>query len=231
MKSSAWRSTTARDELQSGAFSPIASPDPNPGDTHSSNSQSPPHRRTGAQACGCANMDCQRRATVTIRRTQCFCLYTEVSPPPSRPPPTARSSVGHWIGAPGPTVAEMVFNTAITGYQEILTDPSYCQQIVTFTYPHIGNCGVNEEDVESDEIHAARLVINNLPTRAVIFRATATLAQSLVRGQPVAIANVDTRQLTRLLRSRGAQNGAIIGLAAGQQVTPARIDEAITLAR
>ncbi|MCW5233987.1 glutamine-hydrolyzing carbamoyl-phosphate synthase small subunit [Verminephrobacter eiseniae] len=139
--------------------------------------------------------------------------------------------VGHSIGATGTTVAEMVFNTAITGYQEILTDPSYCQQIVTFTYPHIGNCGVNEEDVESDEIHAAGLVIKNLPPLASNFRATATLAQYLVRGQTVAIANVDTRQLTRLLRSRGAQNGAIIGLAAGQQVTPARIDEAIALAR
>src|SRR6218665_111742 len=157
-------------------------------------------------------------------------------PPPA---PLARAAapvfVAHSIGATGPTVAEMVFNTAITGYQEILTDPSYCQQIVTFTYPHIGTGGVKEEDVESDQIHAAGLVIKNLPPLASNFRATATLAQYLVRGQTVAIANVDTRQLTRLLtrlwRGRGAQTGAIIGLAAGQQVTPARIDEAIALAR
>jgi len=139
--------------------------------------------------------------------------------------------VGRSIGAAGTTVGEVVFNTAITGYQEILTDPSYCQQIVTLTYPHIGNYGVNFEDVEADKIHAAGLIIKDLPLLASNFRSTETLSQYLVRGNTVAIADIDTRKLTRLLRDKGAQNGAILGLGAGESVTQARIDEALAAAK
>ena len=139
--------------------------------------------------------------------------------------------IGNSIGATGTTVGEVVFNTAITGYQEILTDPSYCQQIVTLTYPHIGNYGVNVEDIEADKVHAAGLIIKDLPLLASNFRSTETLSQYLVREKTVAIANIDTRKLTRLLRSKGAQNGTIIGLAAGQPVTQALIDEAIAKAK
>lgn len=139
--------------------------------------------------------------------------------------------IGNSIGATGTTVGEVVFNTAITGYQEILTDPSYCQQIVTLTYPHIGNYGVNVEDIEADKVHAAGLIIKDLPLLASNFRSTETLSQYLVREKTVAIANLDTRKLTRLLRSKGAQNGTIIGLAAGQPVTQALIDEAIAKAK
>lgn len=139
--------------------------------------------------------------------------------------------IGNSIGAQGTTVGEVVFNTAITGYQEILTDPSYCQQIVTLTYPHIGNYGVNREDVEADKVHAAGLIIKNLPLLASNFRCDETLSQYLVRNHTVAIANIDTRKLTRLLRDKGAQNGAIVGLAAGEQVTQAKIDEALTAAK
>ena len=139
--------------------------------------------------------------------------------------------IGNSIGATGATVGEVVFNTAITGYQEILTDPSYCQQIVTLTYPHIGNYGVNAEDIEADKVHAAGLIIKDLPLLASNFRSTETLSQYLVREKTVAIANIDTRKLTRLLREKGAQNGTIIGLAAGQAVTQALIDEAIAKAK
>ena len=139
--------------------------------------------------------------------------------------------IGNSIGATGTTVGEVVFNTAITGYQEILTDPSYCQQIVTLTYPHIGNYGANAEDVEADKIYAAGLVIKDLPLIASNFRSTETLSQYLVREKTVAIANIDTRRLTRLLRSKGAQNGAIVGLAQGQEVTQALIDEALAAAK
>ena len=139
--------------------------------------------------------------------------------------------IGNSIGATGTTVGEVVFNTAITGYQEILTDPSYCQQIVTLTYPHIGNYGVNAEDVEADKVHAAGLIIKDLPLLASNFRQSETLSQYLVRENTVAIANIDTRKLTRLLRSKGAQNGAIVGLAAGQAVTQALIDDAVAKAK
>ena len=139
--------------------------------------------------------------------------------------------IGNSIGATGTTVGEVVFNTAITGYQEILTDPSYCQQIVTLTYPHIGNYGVNAEDVEADKVHAAGLIIKDLPLLASNFRQSETLSQYLVRENTVAIANIDTRKLTRLLRTKGAQNGAIVGLAAGQAVTQALIDEAVAKAK
>ena len=139
--------------------------------------------------------------------------------------------IGNSIGATGTTIGEVVFNTAITGYQEILTDPSYCQQIVTLTYPHIGNYGVNAEDIEADKVHAAGLIIKDLPLLASNFRSTESLSQYLVRENTVAIANIDTRKLTRILRSGGAQNGAILGLAANETVTQARIDEAVAAAQ
>jgi carbamoyl-phosphate synthase small subunit len=139
--------------------------------------------------------------------------------------------LGNSIGATGSTTGEVVFNTAITGYQEILTDPSYCQQIVTLTYPHIGNYGVNTEDIEADKVHAAGLVIKDLPLLASNFRSTMTLSQYLVRENTVAIANIDTRKLTRLLRTHGAQNGCIVGLKAGEAVSQAHIDKAIAAAK
>ena len=124
--------------------------------------------------------------------------------------------VGHSIGSPGQTVGEVVFNTALTGYQEILTDPSYCQQIVTLTYPHIGNYGVNREDVESDKVHASGLIIKDLPLIASNFRSNEALSDYLIRQGTVAIAGIDTRSLTKRLRTHGAQNGAILALPAGQ---------------
>ncbi len=139
--------------------------------------------------------------------------------------------IGISIGAAGATTGEVVFNTAITGYQEILTDPSYCQQIVTLTYPHIGNYGVNEEDVEASKVHAAGLIIRDLPLVASNFRSHLTLSQYLVRENTVAIANIDTRKLTRMLRTKGAQNGCILGLVPGEEVTPALIDKAVAAAR
>ncbi|WP_219217818.1 glutamine-hydrolyzing carbamoyl-phosphate synthase small subunit [Variovorax boronicumulans] len=139
--------------------------------------------------------------------------------------------LGNSIGATGSTAGEVVFNTSMTGYQEILTDPSYCQQIVTLTYPHIGNYGVNEEDIEADKVHAAGLIIKDLPLLASNFRQTETLDAYLVRSKTVAIANIDTRKLTRHLRTHGAQNGCIVGLAAGETVTQARIDQAIAAAK
>jgi len=139
--------------------------------------------------------------------------------------------IGNSIGAVGTTVGEVVFNTAITGYQEILTDPSYCQQIVTLTYPHIGNYGVNAEDIEAVKVHAAGLIIKDLPLLASNFRKTETLSEYLVRENTVGIANIDTRKLTRLLRDKGAQNGAIVGLAQGESVTQERIDEALAAAK
>jgi carbamoyl-phosphate synthase small subunit len=138
---------------------------------------------------------------------------------------------GNSIGATGTTTGEVVFNTAITGYQEILTDPSYAQQIVTLTYPHIGNYGVNQEDVEATKVYAAGLIIRDLPLLASNFRTSQTLSQYLEREKTVAIANIDTRKLTRMLRTKGAQNGAILALADGEQVTPAHIDKAVALAR
>ncbi|MEN9544480.1 MAG: hypothetical protein RLZZ598_1313, partial [Pseudomonadota bacterium] len=135
------------------------------------------------------------------------------------------------IGAAGHTTGEVVFNTALTGYQEILTDPSYCRQIVTLTYPHIGNTGVNEQDVEAAKIHAAGLVIKDLPLRLSNFRSQASLSDYLVREGTVAIAGVDTRRLTRHLRSHGAQNGCIVGFAPGTVIGQGQIDEAIARAK
>lgn len=117
---------------------------------------------------------------------------------------------GYSIGAEGHTIGEVVFNTAITGYQEILTDPSYARQIVTLTYPHIGNVGVNAEDVEATKVHAAGLIIRDLPTLASNFRMERTLGDYLRDEGVVAIAGIDTRKLTRILRDKGAQGGCIL---------------------
>jgi carbamoyl-phosphate synthase small subunit len=114
------------------------------------------------------------------------------------------------IGAVGQTTGEVVFNTAMTGYQEILTDPSYSRQIVTLTYPHIGNTGINPEDVESTKIHAAGLIIKDLPLQVSNFRSRQTLSDYLKSEGIVAIAGIDTRKLTRILREKGAQSGAIV---------------------
>ena len=113
------------------------------------------------------------------------------------------------IGAPGHTVAEVVFNTAMTGYQEILTDPSYSGQIVTLTYPHIGNTGVNAEDVEANRVYAAGLVVRDCPARVSNFRSTQSLPDYLAAQGIVAISGIDTRKLTRILREKGAQGACI----------------------
>ena len=131
---------------------------------------------------------------------------------------------GYSIGAAGHTIGEVVFNTAITGYQEILTDPSYSRQIVTLTYPHIGNVGVNREDVEATKVHAAGLIIKDLPILASNFRKEHSLSHYLKGEKVVAIAGIDTRKLTRILREKGAQNGCIL---AGED----NVQKAIDLAR
>ena len=138
---------------------------------------------------------------------------------------------GHSIGAAGHAVGEVVFNTALTGYQEILTDPSYAQQIVTLTYPHIGNYGVNAQDVESRKVFAAGLVIKDLPLLESNFRRDLTLADYLRREATVAIAGIDTRRLTRLVRTKGAQNGCIVALPEGVRATGADRDAAVDRAR
>lgn len=117
---------------------------------------------------------------------------------------------GTSVGYNGNTSGEVVFNTAMTGYQEILTDTSYTKQIVTLTYPHIGNTGANREDVESDKIRAAGLIIRDLPLLHSNFRTEESLQEYLVRNETVAIADIDTRRLTRILRDKGAQAGAIL---------------------
>ncbi|EJN6827648.1 carbamoyl-phosphate synthase small subunit [Vibrio cidicii] len=127
------------------------------------------------------------------------------------------------IGADGSSVGEVVFNTSMTGYQEILTDPSYSQQIVTLTYPHIGNTGTNAEDEESSSIHAQGLVIRDLPLIASNFRSERSLSDYLKSQNIVGIADIDTRKLTRILREKGAQNGCIM---AGDN-----LDEALALAK
>ncbi len=114
------------------------------------------------------------------------------------------------IGAPGQTVGEVVFNTSMTGYQEILTDPSYTKQIVTLTYPHIGNTGVNSEDVESGKVYASGLIIRDLPLVHSNWRSEQSLSEYLVANNVVAISDIDTRKLTRVLREKGAQAGCII---------------------
>ena len=132
------------------------------------------------------------------------------------------------IGAAGHTTGEVVFNTSITGYQEILTDPSYSRQVVTLTYPHIGNYGINAEDVEASKVHAAGLIIRDLPLLASNFRSTQSLSEYLKAENVVAIAGIDTRKLTRLLREKGAQAGAILTGTLGNEPSVA---QAVELAR
>ena len=139
--------------------------------------------------------------------------------------------LGVSIGAAGnvsTTAGEVVFNTAMTGYQEILTDPSYSRQIVTLTYPHIGNTGINIEDIESAQVHAAGLIIKDLPRLTSNFRSKQSLSDYLQANNIVAIAGIDTRKLTRILREKGAQGGAIV---AGEQDVAAATAKALELAR
>ncbi len=131
---------------------------------------------------------------------------------------------GTSVGYHGTTSGEVVFNTSMTGYQEILTDPSYAKQIVTLTYPHIGNTGTNAEDVESGAVFAAGLIIRDLPLLHSNFRASESLQEYLVRNETVAIADIDTRRLTRILRDKGAQAGAIL---TGAEATEAKAQELI----
>ena len=139
--------------------------------------------------------------------------------------------VGQSIGHPGHAIGEVVFNTSMTGYQEILTDPSYSRQLVTLTYPHIGSYGVCDEDAESDQLHAAGLIMRSLPLRHSNFRAQSNLTDYLKKHNAVAIAEIDTRQLTRHLREHGSQSGAVLALAWGESVTPEKIASAIELAQ
>ena len=148
------------------------------------------------------------------------------TPRPSWHSPTARCSSADRSAPTGETTGEVVFNTALTGYQEILTDPSYCRQIVTLTYPHIGNYGTNGEDVESAQVFAAGLVVKDVPARASNFRSDASLGDYLRRENTVGIAGIDTRRLTRHLRTNGAQNGCIVALASGETIAPALVDDA-----
>ncbi|HET8881910.1 MAG TPA: glutamine-hydrolyzing carbamoyl-phosphate synthase small subunit [Solimonas sp.] len=127
------------------------------------------------------------------------------------------------IGSDGQTVGEVVFNTAMTGYQEILTDPSYREQIVTLTYPHIGNVGTNAEDMEADRVHIAGLVLREVPRRHSNFRSTQDFREYLKTNKTVAIAGIDTRRLTRILRDKGAQNGCIV---AGSRISEKKALEA-----
>ncbi|MCF2950094.1 glutamine-hydrolyzing carbamoyl-phosphate synthase small subunit [Paraglaciecola aquimarina] len=133
---------------------------------------------------------------------------------------------GTAIGASGKSVGEVVFNTSMTGYQEILTDPSYAQQIVTLTYPHIGNTGVNQEDCESNEIWAKGLIIRDLPLIVSNFRSEKNLSDYLKENNILGIADIDTRRLTRILRDKGAQNGCII---AASSLDDVKLDEAEAL--
>ncbi len=139
--------------------------------------------------------------------------------------------LGTSVGAPGTTVGEVVFNTSLTGYQEILTDPSYCRQIVTLTCPHIGNTGINVEDVESQRVHAAGLIVKDVSMRVSNFRSTISLPDYLAREGTVAIADIDTRRLTRVLRTSGAQNGCIVSFEPGTVVGEAHAASAVAQAR
>mgnify|MGYP003608867208 CR=1 FL=1 len=136
---------------------------------------------------------------------------------------------GHSVGAPGLSVGEVVFNTAMTGYQEILTDPSYARQLVTLTYPHIGNTGCTDQDDEADRVWAAGLIVRDVPRRPSSWRSQAALPDWLRARGIVAIAGIDTRRLTRLLRERGAQNGALLAAAAPGEVLD--VERALEAAR
>jgi carbamoyl-phosphate synthase small subunit len=139
--------------------------------------------------------------------------------------------LGHAIGAAGQSVGELVFNTALTGYQEILTDPSYCRQIVTLTYPHIGNYGVCDEDLESRKVQAAGLVVRQVPAEPSNFRSTQRLQDYLAAQGCVGIAGIDTRRLTRILRRTGAQNACLWALPAGEALTEGHWTEALSKAQ
>ena len=145
----------------------------------------------------------------------------------------ADGTVFHGIGAgaAGISAGEVVFNTAMTGYQEILTDPSYCRQIVTLTYPHIGNTGANREDEESGQVYAAGLVIRDLPLRVSNFRSEQSLSDYLKANRIVAIAGIDTRKLTRILRSGGAQSGCVLAAEQGGSLGEADAARAVAAAR
>ena len=123
---------------------------------------------------------------------------------------------GESIGVPGQVVGEAVFNTAITGYQEILSDPSYCRQIITLTYPHIGNVGTNPQDAEAARVHASALVVRDVPATASNWRARGSLREFLHDQKVVAMAGIDTRRLTRILRDKGAQNACVVAAADAQ---------------
>ncbi len=155
-----------------------------------------------------------RAAAVTIQELPLLPIPQSLSPNPDSVAILALADgtifTGVSIGASGHTIGEVVFNTSMTGYQEILTDPSYRSQIVTLTYPHIGNTGVNAEDVESNQIHAAGLIIKDLPLLLSNFRSEQSLSDYLKSQNVVAIAGIDTRKLTRILREKGAQGGAIL---------------------
>src|SRR5258707_1650330 len=131
-------------------------------------------------------------------------------------------------GAKGNTTGEVVFNTAMTGYQEILTVPSYCRQIVTLTYPHVGNTGTTPEDLESGAVYAAGLVVRDFPFLYSNWRSTESLASFLLRCKVVGIADIDTRKLTRLLREKGAQNGCLV---AGNAIAAMDVERALLEAR
>jgi carbamoyl-phosphate synthase small subunit len=139
--------------------------------------------------------------------------------------------LGHSIGATGQTVGELVFNTALTGYQEILTDPSYCRQIVMLTYPHIGNYGVSAEDLESGKVQAAGLVVRQVPAAPSNFRSTQRLQDYLAEQGCMGIAGIDTRRLTRILRQSGAQNACVLALPAGEAVTDMHWQQALAAAQ
>src|SRR3982751_2407371 len=132
---------------------------------------------------------------------------------------------GRSIGAAGAAVGEVVFNTAMTGYQEILTDPSYCRQIVTLTYPHIGNTGVNDEDPESPRVFAEGLIVRDVPRRQSNWRARADLSSYLREHDIAGIADIDTRKLTRILREKGAQNGCLMAGAVDEKAALAKARE------
>ena len=138
---------------------------------------------------------------------------------------------GTGVGAAGSSAGEVVFNTAMTGYQEILTDPSYCRQIVTLTYPHIGNTGVNTEDQESAQVHAAGLIIRDLPLRVSNFRSEQSLSAYLEANKIVAIAGIDTRKLTRILRTHGAQAGCLLSAGRGSALGESDVARALAAAR
>lgn len=117
---------------------------------------------------------------------------------------------GESVGAPGLSVGEVVFNTAMTGYQEVLTDPSYARQMVTLTYPHIGNTGMTDQDDEASKVWSAGLIVRDVPRRPSNWRSQVSLQDWLIQRGVVAIAGIDTRKLTRILREKGAQNGALM---------------------